>query len=246
MRVKTMVKTGNRQVLAVAAITALCGATMASAQTRVESEPSIRVTGVATATAEPDQAEIDIGVMTQAPTSQRAASENAARLTKVLDAVQRHVGAAGSTKTAGYSIRPDYRYPREGAKPEVVGYTATNTVRTTTSDLTGIGQLIDAALGAGANRVERIQFSLKDDLPVRTQVLREAARRARAEAEALASALDLKIVRVLSVTEESPPIRPMFETFRASAGAADAATPVEPGTIEIQASVVLTLEIAGR
>jgi uncharacterized protein YggE len=241
-----MMSRAARQTLMTTAIAVLFGAAIASAQVQMESPPSIRVMGVATTTAEADQAEIDIGVTTQAPTSQRAASENAARLTKVLDAVQRHLGKAGSTKTAGYSIRPDYRYPREGAKPEVVGFTATNIVRATTTDLGGIGALIDAAIGAGANRVERIQFSLKDELPTRTQVLGEAARRARAEAEALASALNLQIVRILSVTEESPPIRPMLETFRATAAAADASTPIEAGTIEIEASVVLTVEIAPR
>ena len=76
--------------------------------------------------------------------------------------------------------------------------------------------------------------------------MRAAALKARAKADALASALGVRIVRVLHVDEGGQPMRPVFAeamTMRASADSA-APTPVEPGTIEVQASITLTVEIS--
>ena len=60
--------------------------------------PSITVTGEATISAEPNQAQIDIGVVTQARSAPEASKENAERLNRVLTndpglGVARHVDA---------------------------------------------------------------------------------------------------------------------------------------------------------
>jgi uncharacterized protein YggE len=83
-------------------------------------------------TARPDQVKGDIGVTTQAQTSQRAASDNAARVAQV-DRIHRFVATAATTNTASYSARPEYRYPREGKEPEMTGYGASNIGRVTAS-----------------------------------------------------------------------------------------------------------------
>lgn len=218
-----------------------------SAQTSSDVPPmSIRVTGEATITTTPDQAEIDVAVLTRANTAQRAAADNARETTRVLAEMKKLVGTDGTTSTVGYSVHPEYRYPREGGEPEISGYLATNVVRVTLSDLDRVGDTIDTAIGAGADRVRRIQFTLKNEQAAYAQALKQAATRARLQADALASALALKILRVLSAVEISgPPIRPL-DTFRTAALAAESATtPVEPGTIDVQARVELTVEVSG-
>jgi uncharacterized protein YggE len=222
-------------------------AVAASAQTSGDVPPmSIRVTGEATVTAAPDRAEIDAAVVTRANTAQRAAADNARETTRVLAEMKKLVGTDGMTSTIGYSVRPEYRYPREGGEPEISGYVATNIVRVALSDLDRVGDAIDTAIGAGADRVQRIHFALKDEQGAYAQALHRAATRARLEADALASALGLKIMRVLSAVEVSaPPVRPL-DTFRSVALAAESATtPVEPGTIDVQARVELTVEVSG-
>lgn len=221
------------------------GATAASAQGGSPPPPlSVRVTGEAAAEVPPDQVVIDFGVTNRADTAQRAAAENAQRTTQVLSQVRELAGRDAAIKTVGYSVQPEYRYPREGREPQIAGYTATNVIRVTSGDLAGIGALIDGAVTAGANRVQRIHFSLQDEQAAYADVLRTAAVRARVEAEALASGLGLKLGRILSAVEETSPQR-VVEPFRTAAVAVDAATtPVEPGTIEVNARVVLTVEIA--
>jgi uncharacterized protein YggE len=208
--------------------------------------PSIQVTGEATVTVPPDQAEIEIGVVTQAEKSQAAASQNAQRLEKVLADLRAVVGPAGRVQTVGYALQPDYRYPGEGGgTPTIAGYTATNVVEVTLNDLTRVARAIDAATASGANRIQALRFELKDEHAVRARALGEAARRARAKADALASALNLQIVRVLSVSEAGAAVVPVRDVMFARAAEAAAATPVEPGTVEIRASVNLVVEVKG-
>ena len=207
---------------------------------------SIRVTGEARVSAQPDRVQIDLGVQTQAPLSQDAASANARALEAALAAVRKAAGPGAQLKTVSYSLTPNYQYHSGGGEPTITGYTALNVVQVTLDDLARSGAVLDAATRAGANRVQGIQWTLRDQDTVRAEALREAATRARAEAQVLAGALDLRIVRVLTVEESSPqivPLRTHVAMARATAGAAEAPTPVEAGTLEVSASVTLTVEV---
>jgi uncharacterized protein YggE len=215
----------------------------ASAQEHSErTPPTIRVTGEASLSAQPDQAKIELGVVTQAEKSEAAASRNAQRLEKVLAELRGVVGPDGKIETVGYSLTPDYRH--DGREPTIVGYTASNVVRATLNDLSKVGRVIDVASTAGANRVQGLQFTLKDETAVRGQALREAATKARSKADALAAALGLDVVRVLHVSESGGPAVPVRDVMFARAEAAS--TPIEPGTVEIRVAVDLTVEVKGK
>lgn len=203
--------------------------------------PSIQTSGEAKVTAEPDRAQIDLGVVTQASSSQAAAEQNARKLDATLSRLRQMLGPGADIKTISYTIQPNYRYPKEGGEPEITGYTATNIVRIILDDLKRVGSVIDASTQAGANRVQNLQFMLRSEDAVQAQALREAATKARNKADALASALGLKILRVLSVVESSPNVIPVRDVAFARAEAA--ATPIEPGTIEVRATVALRVEI---
>ena len=207
---------------------------------------SIRVTGDAKVTARPDRVQIDIGVSTRAAQSQEAAAQNARQVDAMLAAVRKATGPAADLKTISYSLNPTYQYHPNGEEPTITGYSALNVVQVTLDDLTKIGTVIDSATQAGANHVQGIQFTLRDQDAVRTAALRQAATRARAEADVLAAALGLKVVRVLSVEENSPrvvPVRAYMGAARAMATAA-APTPVEAGTLDVTADVMLTVEVS--
>ncbi len=209
---------------------------------------SIRVSGDARVSARPDRVQIDLGVQTVAAQSQQAAAGNARSLDAVLAAVKSAAGPTGQLRTVSYSLSPNYQYhPPGGGEPTITGYTAVNVVEVTLDDLGRMGDVIDAATRAGANRVQGIQFTLRDQDAVRAEALRQAAQRAHAEAEVLAAALNLKILRVLTVEETSPgivPLRAHIAMARAAAGAvAEAPTPVESGTLDVSAQVILLVEV---
>jgi uncharacterized protein YggE len=212
--------------------------------------PFVRATGESTINAKPDQAVISIGVVTQAPTAGAAASQNAAQVSAVIDRIKKELGGNGDLRTVGYSLNPNYSYPNppSNTPPKIVGYNASNTVQAKIDDIALVGRIIDAATATGANHVNGIQFLLKDEQSARREALREAARNARASADALASALSLRVVRVHSAeTGEPSMIRPMQEMPMARMAAVQAApTPVEPGNIQVHATVTVTLEVASQ
>jgi uncharacterized protein len=213
---------------------------------RRPSRPSIRTSGEATVTAKPDRAIIDLGVVAQAQTAQAAAAQNATRLDAVLREVKSAAGPGAEIKTISYSLDPNYRYPKPGGPPEIAGYTARNVVEVTTDTLDSVGKIIDSATKAGANNIERLQFTLKDEQPAKTRALRDAAAKARANAEAIAGALGVKIAGVLFAEEEAgapQPIRPMFARAAMAETMAAPPTPVAAGTLEIHGTVTLTVEI---
>jgi uncharacterized protein YggE len=208
-----------------------------------DARPSIRVTGEATIKVSPDQAQIDIGVVTQAQNAQAAASQNAQKLDAAIAALRKALGPDAEIKTISYSVSPNYRYPREGGQPTINGYTASNIVQVTINDLAKVGPVIDTATQTGANTIHSLRFTLKDEQAARARALREAALKARAKAEALASALNLKIQRVLHVEEGGQVSAPPMYA-RAEMAQSAAQTPIEAGTIDVQATVTLTVEVS--
>ena len=210
--------------------------------------PSVTAQGEAVITAEPDQVQIDIGVVTQARNAPDAAKENAEKVSRLLAQIKTLLGKGDEVRTTGYSLNPSYRYP-QGGKPEITGYTAANVLQIRTGDLAGVGKLIDAGMQSGANQINRLVFTLKDEQSAQVQALRMAAQKAQSKAEEMAGALGLKVVGVLSLTENERGVRPIIAQTRgmqAEALASAAPTPVETGTIEVRSSVTLTAEIGPR
>ncbi len=212
--------------------------------------PVIRTTGEAIVEAQPDLARIDVGVISEAATADRAAADAAARVNAVINALRGTVGQGGDVRTISYSVQPVYSYPErpQTGKPAITGYTARNIVEVTTPNLDRVGTLIDAAMKAGANTVQRLEFTLQRPQAAQQEALREAAKHARASAETIASALGLRITRILSV-DETPeePIRPvpMMASMAAGRGITPTPpTPIETGAIEVRARVSLTAEVA--
>lgn len=214
-----------------------------AAQEPAPARTQIRASAEAVVQARPDQAQIEIGVLSQAATAQAAASQNAAQLDAVLARLRKLLAGRGEVQTSGYSLTPNYRYPKDG-KPEITGYTASNVVQVKTQDLGLVGPVIDAATQAGANVIHSLRFTLRDDEAVRLEALRQATRKARASAEAMAAAAGLKPVRIVSIEQApAPPYRPMREiAFARAPEIATASTPVEAGAIEVHASVTVVLE----
>jgi uncharacterized protein YggE len=104
--------------------------------------------------------------------------------------------------------------------------------------------VIDAAVQAGATNIQSLRFGLKDPEPARRQALRLATEQARADAAAIASGLGASLGDVISV-EESGAIT-VREAVPGRADAAATQTPIEPGDVDVRASVVIQVAIAGQ
>ena len=210
---------------------------------------TVQVSAQATVSRAPDRVYIDVGVKTEARRPQVAAADNAGRLSAVIAAVRKAAGPGARLRTADYSLVPQYRYYNDGKAPTVTGYAVTNVVRVRLDDLKRIGAVIDAAGAAGANLQQNLRFALRDPEAARVQALSQAARRARQAAGALARALDLRIVRIVSVRQTGVALAPPGpivypQVIRAQRMAP--ATPIESSGIRVTANVTLTVAVAPR
>jgi len=237
------------RVRAAAAGLALAVAVFASAAASAQSNANnnfavrtIEVDGSGETRTSPDTADLELAIETQAKTAELAAARNAELATKVIDALKSKLGDKGKITTGGYSLNPEYSQ-RPSENPAIIGYTAQNTVTVHSGALELVGTLIDSAIAAGANRVNSLSFSVKDDSKARAEAIAMATRDARAQADALAAALDVKLGKVLKATTVSEQRPVPIRMGRAMAMSASVETPVEPGEVTVPATVSLIFEI---
>jgi uncharacterized protein len=215
------------------------------AAVRMSDKPYIQVAGQATVSARPDQAAVEIGVVTQGPTAVAVAASNATQTNTVVAELRKIVGGHGQLSTASYTVRPNYAVPKSGGAQTIIGFTATNVVDVTLDDLSLVSKVIDSATQSGANTIQSLQYRIKDPRKLRAQALRQAAENARGSAEAIAAGLGMKIVRVLSA-EEPMALEEGLVSYKKVPPAPGAAppTPLEIGTVDVEAGVILRVEVA--
>ena len=191
----------------------------------------------------PDMATINLGVTTEGQTAQAALQENARRMTALTQALRRAGVAERDIQTSNVSVHPQQQY-RDGESPRIIGYQANNSVTAKVRRIDNTGRVIDAAVAAGGNTVNGVSFSYQDPDVQLDAARRDAIAEARRRAELYASALNMRVHRIVSVSEGggySPPIPVAYERMAAQDAAAP--TPVSPGEIETRVSVNVTFEL---
>jgi uncharacterized protein YggE len=212
--------------------TAILIAALAARVLTAQTTATIQAQGAATLSASPDQVQISVSVITDGSTAQAAAQANATLSTTVQNALKA-LNPAPTIQTVGYSVYP--RYASQGQT--VAGYTASNTIQVTSTDLSSTGNLIDTASQAGANSVGGLTFSLQNPDPLKQQALTQAAKQARGHADAIAAGLGGKTGAVVSA-EEGSTYTPVYAGV-----AAAATTPIQTGQVSVTANVTITFQL---
>lgn len=205
---------------------------------------TLGVTAEGSAAAAPDLALVRIGVETRAATAAEAMAENARQAAAVIAAAKARGVADRDVQTANLSIWPvydDYRSDR-GEAPRLVGFQVQNEVTVRLRDLSAAGEALGALVGAGANRMNGIEFGFADDSALRDEARRRAVAEARRKAELYAAAAGVRLGPILSIEEAGGDFTPR-PMMRAAAAMEASAPPVEAGESEITASVRIVWEI---
>jgi uncharacterized protein len=206
---------------------------------------TIEVTGNGEAHVAPDVASLNLAIETHAATAQQSAGQNAALAQKVVDALNTKLQSKGKVWTGGYSLYPEYNEPRPNEKPVVTGYRAENSITVETGEIGMLGGLIDTAIEAGANRINFLNFTLRDESQARSQAIALAAKNAQTQADSLAKSLGVKLGPVVKATTEAEatPMPMMRMGAMAMSSTMGAPTPVQPNEVTVPATVSITYQI---
>jgi uncharacterized protein YggE len=202
----------------------------------------ISVTGEATVSVAPDQAQIDGGVTSEAKTAREASDANNSAMGKVLLALK---GAGIDEKdyqTSRLSLQPQSTPNRTGGAPAIVSYRASNRVTVRLRDVTKVASVIDALVGAGANEIGGINFVVSQASKLLDEAREQAISDARRKATIYAKAAGVELGAPLSISEEGAP-GPV--PYRKSAGVA-ASAPVAPGEETLSVTVSVSWAIKAK
>lgn len=203
---------------------------------------TLNVTGVGYVNVTPDVAYITIGVHTEDASASAALGLNNEKSAAVMDALKRFGVKPEDIRTTNLSVYPMTTYDEKGQPVQQV-YVVDNSVYVTVRDLNKLGELLDAAVQAGANAINSIQFDVLDKETALTQARQAAVESAIAQAQQLASAAGVELGPVQSIAYyDSTPV-PYYDSYAGKGGGAYAAVPVAPGQLQITATVNITYEL---
>ena len=203
---------------------------------------TITVSATGKVTVAPDVARINLGVTATKSTVKATREAGAKAMTDIIAALKGLGIADADIETTNISLYPQYG---TGPTPKVVGYQINEQVEVTVRDLDKAGDAVDAATLAGATNVNGISFELADPVKAQNDARAAAVEAARVSAQAMASAGRVSLGGVVSITDATTPVSPIYYGRGAlSAGAADTATPVQPGTQDLAAMVTVVFEIS--
>ena len=220
--------------------------------TRVEvntAEPQNRfsVSAEGKVSARPDVAIVNFGVMTERPNVAQATKENTQKMNEVIKAVKESGVADKDIRTTMYQLNPAYEYP-PNARPYIRGYSLNQQVEVKVRNFDKVGDIIEGATAAGANEVGSLQFTIDDPEALKAQARKEAIEKAKDKAKEIADEADMRLGRLMNVSEGgyTPPPMPMYAKTYAldSMGAEAAPAPaIQAGEQDIVVSVTLMYEV---
>lgn len=239
-------------VFAIAAVLALmvsaCGPSSVTNQYAApEALRTLNVNGVGVVYLTPDIAYITIGVNTQRDNASEAVDANKEQTTAVIQAIKDAGVEDKDIRTNNFSIWSNPQYDSSGQLSGVINYSVDNTVNVTVRNIDKLGDLLDAAISAGANSIYSIQFDVEDKTKAQEEARTKAVEDAKAEAAGLAetSGVALDVIQNISYYESGGPYYYDMGYGKGGGGAGveAAAVPIQPGQLAVTVSVNITYTI---
>jgi len=198
---------------------------------------------------------LTFGISSRASTAQGATSANNTVYVRFSSGMRALGIAASDVKTTGYNLSysaPPPPCPAGVAgsmappcerNPQYYGYFVTRSASVTVHKLELVGKAIDTAVASGVNNVQGVEYSIADTKSYYLRALGQAIVAARTQADVMALAAGLHIVRVVSISGSGAIPRPIVETPMYRLAAAPIAQPTQitpPSSLDVTATVSVT------
>lgn len=204
----------------------------------------VRGSGVVTVTA--DVACVVLGVRESAEDVRVAQATVNEKINAIFSALIEAGIESKDIGTESIYIYANYDYSSRGEE-QITGYTASNTISLTTTQIDKVGEYIDIAFAAGANSLDVIRFSSQDNTEAQKEALELAVQSAYEKAEIIAAAAGMEIISVISFDETEElyglDTGAKYSNARTEGAVADQSTLVQASSLQITASVLVEFEL---
>ena len=199
----------------------------------------IDVSGSGIVYAIPDQATIQIGVLSQAASASDALKDNSSKTAAVIESIKALGVDEKDIQTRDFSIFPTYD---QTTAMKITGYQVSNAVVVTIRDVKNAGAILDQVVQSGANNISGLSFEVSDPTAQQAEARAKAVAVARAKAEVLATAAGVTLGDIISINESvtnSGPIMPYARADMAVAEAVPVATGQQAITVDVSISFAI-------
>lgn len=223
-------------------------------QPAIQQKKVIMVSGHGTVDARPDEALVMLAVVTQGTDAKSASEENARKMDAVLAALDKIGIAKEDVVTSGYRVQPRYNW--SGEDQRIVGFQVRNSLEVTVRDIGTVEDVLDVALGAEANEIGGVTFTVSDDQKTafRNKAIELAVSKAEADAKSVADATSVRIVGPVEISTTGSQLSPYraYVDYESGYGGtavsegisakATAAPQIQPGDVTVSAYITVVYE----
>lgn len=205
---------------------------------------TVSVSGHGQVNVAPDTASVTIGVDIIKPTLTEAQTEAATQATSVIEALKAAGIAPEDIQTSYFSVNLLRDYSENADPTLITGFEVINQLQVTVRDTEALGDLMDAAVNAGANSIYGVSFYVDDQTAAASEARVKAVEDAHTKAEELATAAGMTLGPVVAIAEGTVPvISPVYARGGGGMAMEAAATPVETGSTTVAVDVQVTYEL---
>jgi hypothetical protein len=232
---------------AILVVAALSMGMMLNDNNPITNQKTLSTSGTISKKVAPDKVEIILNIETWNNSAQVSQEENA----RISDAVRNALDDIGikNIKTLSYYENEQYVWNSSYNRQDKNGYSTVNSLQIDLTDISKAGNVIDAAVRAGANRVQSVSFTLTDSKQneIKAQALEEAAASAKLKAESMAKGLGVTLGNVVNISENSYNFYPMMKTIASEdtmlISSYTPPTQITPGDVSVDATISVTFEL---
>jgi uncharacterized protein YggE len=217
-----------------------------TAQAQTPPVRTIAVIGMGTVYTAPDIAYLYLGVNIQNPDLAAALKEADTKMNAIVQALKEAGVAEADIQTVQYNVFLDN--PMGGPQPGNASnapqnYHAVNVARITVRTMSKVGDLLNAAVKAGANQINNVEFGVRDTQTSESAARKAAIEDARTRAAELAASMGGTLGQIISI-QEGNAIGTFPRPFAAEPGIGGGGGPaVSGGSLQVSVSLLVTFEV---
>lgn len=229
--------------LAIAVVALAANAPTGSAQQQPipiqpQSTTGISVLGEGVVLAQPDVARITIGADVFDPSLANAQAQAAQRMDAVVARLKADGIADADIRTVSFNVTPQYDQRGDQNQRVLRGYQVQNMVEVRSTNVAGLGPLLDDAVSSGATRIFGISFEASDMEGLKNQARDQAMQNASNKAQQLARDAGVSLGRPTAIDEsDTGGVTPVRQLAAPQAAAPAASTPIQPGELRVATTV---------